>query len=212
VVDLRGGSATGGDAQGDWLAKDIENFSGSAHRDVVIGSSVANDIATHDGIDSIYADRGDDTVFAGNGDDYLGGEIGSDQLFGDNGHDTLSGGSGDDQLTGGDGNDTMTGGTEADSFRFSNLDLGDTDTIKDFHRSEGDRIRLTGIDANANAAGDQAFAFIGTGGFTGVAGQLRYVNNGVETNAYGDVNGDKVADFTITFVDAPGLIATDFLL
>src|SRR5262249_44779444 len=59
AVYLSGGHASGGLAEGDWLANDIENFDGSKFRDVVIGSSVANKIAAGDGDDSVYADRGD---------------------------------------------------------------------------------------------------------------------------------------------------------
>jgi hypothetical protein len=61
---------------------------------------------------------------------------------------------------------------------------------------------LSAIDANVHAAGDQAFRFIGTHAFTGVAGQLHfntntedlYVNYGF---VEGDVDGDCVADFQI---------------
>jgi hypothetical protein len=49
---------------------------------------------------------------------------------------------------------------------------GSTDVITDFSRSDRDRISLSGIDANASVGGDQAFTFIGTGAFTGSAGQL----------------------------------------
>lgn len=139
------------------------------------------------------------------------GDANDDQLYGDAGHDTLLGGSGEDRLQGGDGNDKLTGGTEADTFVFDNTLLGDTDTIVDFRRSEGDRIRMSGVDGNANLAGHQDFTFIGTGAFTGQAGQLHYSSDGFETLLTGDINGDAVADFTIKLVDAPGLIASDFI-
>jgi len=62
------------------------------------------------------------------------------------------------------------------------------------------------------AAGDQAFSFIGSGLYTGVAGQLRYaVANGITTIA-GDVNGDKVSDFHIILTGIVNLIAIDFVL
>jgi hypothetical protein len=48
------------------------------------------------------------------------------------------------------------------------------DRITDFSHAQGDRIDLAGIDARFTVAGDQAFSFIGTGLYTGVAGQLRY--------------------------------------
>ncbi|MGL4962546.1 MAG: calcium-binding protein [Inquilinus sp.] len=211
-VDLRGGTASGGDAQGDYLGKDIEDFQGSKFNDTVIGSGADNYITLQDGRDFVWAGGGRDYLFGGAGDDGLSGEGADDQVTGDAGNDTLYGGAGSDLLRGGDGNDVMTGGTEADRFSFANVDLGDTDTIKDFHRSEGDKISLSGIDANTALAGDQAFAFIGTAAFTGVAGQLHYSNNGVQTVLTGDVNGDKISDFQIVLTDAPGLIASDFHL
>ncbi|WP_221939211.1 hypothetical protein, partial [Mycobacterium sp. KBS0706] len=69
------------------------------------------------------------------------------------------------------------------------------------------------IDANTGVAGDQAFTFIGAGLFTGVAGQLRAVNNapGVTTIA-GDINGDGVSDFHIQLTGNLTLFAGDFVL
>ncbi len=211
-VDLRGGSATGGDAQGITSARTSRISRGRSSTTSVIGSSAENYVTLQDGRDFVWAGGGGDYLFGGAGDDGLAGEGADDQLSGDAGTDTLIGGAGRDLLRGGDGNDVITGGTEADKFSFANVDLGDTDTIKDFHRSEGDKISLSGIDANTKLAGDQAFAFIGTAAFTGVAEQLHYSNNGVQTVLTGDVNGDKVSDFYIVLTDAPGLIASDFHL
>ncbi len=211
VVDLRGGNAGGGDAEGDFLTADFENFQGSAFRDIVQGNSFNNHLTMNGGDDYASGGGGDDNLFGGAGHDYLVGDSGNDQLNGDAGNDTLLGGSGKDRLSGGDGNDKLTGGTEADTFVFGNDLLGDTDTIVDFRRSEGDKIRMSSVDANANLAGHQDFVFIGTASFANQAGQLRYSSNGFETLLTGDVNGDSVADFTIKLMDAPGLISSDFI-
>ena len=54
------------------------------------------------------------------------------------------------------------------------------------------------LDANAEClAGDQAFNFVGTSAFSGVAGELHYAPLGANTLVSGDVNGDKVGDFSI---------------
>ncbi|WP_225772765.1 calcium-binding protein [Inquilinus sp. Marseille-Q2685] len=97
-----------------------------------------------------------------------------DLLIGDAGASTLWGMAGDDRINGGGGADMLKGGAGNDSFVYTALSdstvaAAGKDTIADF--SAGDRIDLSGIDADGNAAnGDTAFAF-GTGNFTGVAGQ-----------------------------------------
>ena len=80
--------------------------------------------------------------------------------------------------------------------------------IRDFSRAQGDDIDLSGIDANAKAAGNQAFSFIGAKAFSGKAGELQSKNGIVA----GDVNGDKVADFHIEIANHHGLVAGDFIL
>ena len=75
-----------------------------------------------------------------------------------------------------------------------------------------DKISLSAIDANVNLAGDQAFTWIGTGNFTGVAGQLRYYQSGGDTFVVGDVNGDGQADFAIQIDPLLTLGATQFIL
>ena len=52
------------------------------------------------------------------------------------------------------------------------------------------------IDARAGGA-DNAFTWIGSGAFSGVAGQLRAYSQAGNHYLAGDVNGDGLADFTI---------------
>ena len=91
------------------------------------------------------------------------------------------------------------------------------DTITDFR--SGDKIDLFFVDANTTGGspGDQAFNFIGSGGFTGHAGELRaFEDNAHPGNWFveGDVNGDGVADIVIAVHVADGhtLATPDFLL
>jgi len=145
------------------------------------------------------------------------GSQGSDSLYGNAGANVLQGWSGNDTLVGRAGQDTLTGGAGADRFVYvataESVVGANADRITDFSHAQGDRIELSGIDANTGVAGDQAFTFIGSGLFTGVAGQLRAANTspGVTTIA-GDVNGDGTSDFHIQLTGALVLVAGDFVL
>ncbi len=86
------------------------------------------------------------------------------------------------------------------------------DRILDFRQAEDDRIHLSTIDADATLGGDQGFAFIGTGDFTGTAGELRYEQVDGSTYVQGDTNGDGVADFMIRLDGLHTLEAGDFLI
>jgi len=140
----------------------------------------------------------------------LSGNPGNDQLFGLGGNDTLNGGDGADRLYGGGGKDILTGGPDGDTFVFTSIkDSGVTratrDVITDFnHIDDGDIIDLSAIDANiTNTAGtNDTFNFLGTNvNFTGAAGELRAYWNKKGQILEGDVNGDKLADFSIQFLD-----------
>lgn len=143
----------------------------------------------------------------------MSGNSANNVLSGGDGNDYLSAFEGNDVLIGGTGRDDLIGGSGADRFVFDDGDMpstswGTADRLYSFSSAEGDRIDLSGIDAIAGG-GDDAFAFIGTAAFSGVAGQLRYDTGGV---LYGDVNGDGLADFAIGFNTAVTLGAADFLL
>ena len=118
---------------------------------------------------------------AGVGNDTLTGGAGNDTLLGGRGADKLLGEAGTDTLQGGFGADTLTGGTEADTFRFD--DVADSrlssgfDTITDFVAGV-DKINLSQVDANAPTDANEAFTFIGSAAFSGVAGQLRFAASG----------------------------------
>lgn len=152
-------------------------------------------------------------VISGNdGSNSLLGWAGRDKLLGGNGDDTLEGGAGNDRLTGGTGKDRLSGGSGADVFIYKNVvDTGKIsatrDTITDFARGIDD-IDLQAIDANSTRTGNQSFTFIGGATFSGTAGQLRFANGIV----FGDVNGDRIADFTIAVNGVNALAAGDFVL
>ncbi|WP_343714834.1 calcium-binding protein [Inquilinus sp.] len=138
-----------------------------------------------------------------------------DLLIGDTGANTLWGMAGDDRINGGGGADLLKGGTGNDTFVYAALadsTVASTgkDTIADF--TAGDRIDLSGIDADGNSSnGDTAFTF-GTGDFTRQAGELRVVTAGPIQVVYVDVNGDKAPDFAINVISDHPLTAADFVL
>ncbi|MFL5201058.1 MAG: cadherin domain-containing protein [Microvirga sp.] len=151
------------------------------------------------------------------GRDKLSGGAGADKLSGNGGNDYLYGGSGNDKLTGGQGADDLWGGSGADTFLFRSIrettvSGAGRDTIFDFSTKQKDKIDLSAIDARTTKGGNQAFSFIGTKAFDGKAGELRYEKAKSDTYIYGDVNGDKVADFTIHLDDRVSLSKSYFIL
>ncbi|QRM30305.1 cadherin domain-containing protein [Microvirga sp. VF16] len=158
-----------------------------------------------------------DTLTGKIGRDKLTGGAGNDKLSGAGGNDYLYGGSGNDKLTGGAGGDDLWGGSGADTFIFKSIKettVSGTgrDTIFDFSTKQKDKIDLSAIDANTTKGGNQAFSFIGTKAFGGKAGELRYEKAKSDTYIHGDVNGDKVADFTIHLDDRVSLSKSYFIL
>jgi Ca2+-binding RTX toxin-like protein len=210
-IDLAGTTPTAGDGAADVVTVDgtagADTISlSSSGTDLGIGGLQATVVLQHtEAIDRLTIGTGDgnDLVNAGA---VAAGRIGL----------TLSGGAGDDRLIGSAGIDTLIGGTGADRFGLAaathSVVGANADRIADFSRAEGDRIDLSAVDANTLVAGNQAFSFIGTGLYTGVAGQLRYAFNGPDTTIAGDLNGDKVTDFHIVLTGAIALVAADFML
>lgn len=172
------------------------------------------------GADTLYGSRyndawngcnGNDVLHGASGNDTLYGGYGDDRVYGDTGNDYLLGDAGNDYLYGGTGRDTLVGGAGSDDFVFNSIaEAGNgtgRDIIKDFQHSYDD-IDLRNIDANTQVSGNQAFTYVGGHTFTHHAGELRYAGGVV----YGDVNGDGVADFSITIENRAALSTGDFLL
>jgi Ca2+-binding RTX toxin-like protein len=150
----------------------------------------------------------------------IGGNIADNELWGLDGNDTLNGMEGDDSLIGGTGADTLTGGLGVDTFIYNSvrdtISGANRDIITDFDGAGagfGDVINLSGMDANALVAGNQAFTYIGNATFT-AAGQLRYnTQSGILS---GSTDADATSEFQILLVGIPALTVggagTDILL
>lgn len=227
VSNLSGGAATV------TLNTSDNNYGGSAGvdtvqagggNDIVYGRGGDDSINGQDGNDRIYGDDGADTITGGIGNDTMYGGVGGDRLSGNDGNDVMWGGDGSDVLNGGAGIDTYYGGTGFDFFQFGGLfidgntspgtgnTLATADRVMDFSVAQSDRFDLQQVDANTTVAGDQAFTFLGTGAFTGVAGQLRYQVMGGETIIMGDLNGDGASDFMIRVMGVHTLAESSFFL
>jgi Ca2+-binding RTX toxin-like protein len=127
----------------------------------------------------------------------------------------MNGANGFDTLTGGFGRDTMAGGLHRDIFDFNSAAESGTvaftrDVITDFQKGVDD-IDLSTIDAKSGA-GNQAFTFIGQAAFSGAKGQLHIKFAGPHTIVEGDIDGNKVADFSIQLNGHKVLTAGDSIL
>ena len=101
-------------------------------------------------------------------------------------------------IMGGNDANVMDGGAGNDTFRFLSTAAADGDTILLFE--PGDRIDLSGIDADIGTTGNQAFTLVTGASLTG-AGQLAISfesrADGDFTIVQGNVDGNAGADFTI---------------
>ncbi len=216
-----------------------DRLTGTTGVNSIVGGSGSDRIFGLGGDDVLQGEGGNDLIQGGNENDFILGGDGQDQINGGEGNDTVVGASttliddnATDRLTGADGNDRLVGGGGRDILRgdsfiggtsvtggsdiFDFNDVNDSlagglrDIIRDFVQGE-DLIDLLEIDAIMGGA-DDAFNFIGTGGFTNTAGEIRYPFGGSHTIISADVDGDGIADFQIDLNGNISLLDTDFIL
>ena len=220
----------GNDTLSGGRAEDL--LSGGAGNDLLNGGMEADQLDGGDGVDTAsyvdsyaavqvslltgktyYAEAQGDVLI---GIENLTGSKYNDALEGNAGANTLQGQDGNDLIIGRGGKDTLTGGAGADRFYVTavadSMSGANADLITDFSHAQRDRIDLSLIDANTSAAGDQAFTYLGTGLFTGVAGQLHSWYDAGKTIVSGDTNGDKLADFAVALSGILPPVAADFVL
>jgi Ca2+-binding RTX toxin-like protein len=190
----------------------VDRIDGREGNDVLNGTGGADVMAGGSGIDTVSyhwsgagvnvdltratqrnGDASGDTLI---GIENVAGSAGSDLLSGDAGANSLSGNGGNDTLDGRGGRDVLTGGSGSDRFVFDSAGNANGDRVTDWQL--GDVLDFSQIDANQLVAGNEGFTNVGAGAFTKVAGQLRVYNDGTNSFIAGDVNGDGVADFTVT--------------
>ena len=214
---------------------------GEAGADQLYGSGGNDVLEGGAGADALHGEGGDDTVSyrssnagvqvnlgsgvvsgghaAGDTFNSIENLIGSahgDALQGAVGANRLTGAGGDDTLEGGAGADTLDGGAGADTFVYraaSDSTAANTDSILNFSGvgGEGDRLDLSGLGSG--------LVFIGTQGFSGTAGEVRYAQRGADTGAVSDdftdvladLDGDGAADFKVTLAGLYALDGADFV-
>jgi Ca2+-binding RTX toxin-like protein len=109
----------------------------------------------------------------------------------------------------------LTGNGGADIFVFTTGDTsaatGSRDRVADF-TSGTDLIDLAGIDADVSSGALDAFRFIGTAAFDGVAAALNYFFDAGRnvTVLQGDTNGDQQADFALDLASNLAVTSSDF--
>jgi Ca2+-binding RTX toxin-like protein len=186
-----------------------DQLRGGRGDDLLDGGAGNDDLRGEDDDDNLFGDDGDDRLDSGDGDDDLFGDLGRDDLRGGRGNDRLEAGDGDDVVRGDDGDDVimggagrdrLSGGRGADDFVFESVGDSasghgrDRDSIQDFRIRDGDQIDLSGIDADSNTLGDDAFNIVSA--FSGEAGELVLRGKILQ----GDVDGDGRADFEIQVI------------
>jgi Ca2+-binding RTX toxin-like protein len=158
-----------------------------------------------------------ENVNMGGGNDNVTGNASDNVINGGAGNDTLTGGNGNDILVGGAGKDTMSDGDGDDIYRYfstSESAVGaQRDVILDL-TGGFDKLDLSFIDADLNIAGNQAFTFIGTNNFTGIAGEVRFFTSGANLILQAEINGDGniAADMEIQLNGLASISAADIIL
>jgi Ca2+-binding RTX toxin-like protein len=102
------GTPTDGEAgEQDEVDPTVENVTGGAGNDTLVGTAAANILRGGGGNDTLQGAEGNDKLYGDAGDDSLLGEAGADKLYGSDGADVLDGGADADVYTAGGGNDFL---------------------------------------------------------------------------------------------------------
>jgi Ca2+-binding RTX toxin-like protein len=140
-----------------------------------------------------------------------------DRIFGGAGRDTIRGGAGDDRIEGGRGGDVLFGGEGDDVFVFrSAADSGprpaQRDVIRDYEKFVfgigGDRIDLSGFDADPSAPGRQSFISASFATFTAPR-QMRIETVGEDTLVLLNTDRDAAPEAAILIRGVTGLTTFD---
>lgn len=174
----------------------------------VLSAGAGNDYAEGwDGEDQIDGGSGNDDLTGGNGNDTLTGGSGNDTLSGNGSNDRISGGGGNDLIRASEGLDTLAGNSGADTFQFASTGQ-DLNRITDFTQGS-DTLDFSRIDADESSLVNNDFLW--GGAHNGAeANSITFHISGNTTTVFVDVDGDALADMTLTLTGAITLTASDF--
>ena len=196
--------------------------------DDILNGGAGNDLffgGIGDGNDTYDGGAGNDTldlgslsaatrVDLGNGvggrGSVTGGQSGTDVLYG---IENVTTGSGNDTIVASNAVNIIDGGAGSDVFVFGSAASANGDTIRGFET--GDKIDLSGIDANSGAAGNQVFSLVSGHAATAPA-QLVITHetraDGDYTVISGNTGGDNQPEFRVSIAGSHNLTASDFNL
>jgi hypothetical protein len=140
------------------------------------------------------------------------GAVGSgaaDTFTGDGGRNFFHGAGGPDRYTLGGGRDVVD--VDVDLAAHSGPGSAARDVVTDFAPGVDD-LDLTGIDADATRAGDQAFRFVGTAGLGTRPGAVGYVVSGGNTIVRASTDADSTAELEIQLAGIVTPTVDDFYL
>ena len=187
----------------EWSATDIASrmpgnaVSISEGADIVIGTPLADMLATlggddrvagADGDDSIDLGDGNDQAVGGAGNDQINGGAGNDLLLGSTGNDQLLGGAGDDRLLGEAGNDVLNGGAGEDALSGGAGDDWLTAGAGDYEYLDGG----AGADTYYFARGDGIDIVVDNGDPLGVANIVQFAPGILVTDVTKQQAGDDL--------------------
>lgn len=191
---------------------------------MLIGLSGNDTITAGWGATIIYGGPGTGVLTAGSGKDTIVAGSGNDTIYGGSGLDVLHGGAGTDVIYAGTGHAVMICGAGTDTFIFApghtgGVTAATADVIQHYLSGIGNTIDLSAFDpglkpyaVNEPVGAGGHLTFIGTAAFDGHAGELRYDVTSTGVTLWGDINGDRVADFVITMTKVTSLNVHDFVL
>jgi len=203
-----GDDVLNGDAGNDALyGKEGDDTLSGGEGDDSLDGDVGNDVIYGDGgLDYLYGRDGNDTLNGGDGDDYLYAHEGNDILNGGDGVDRLFGGDGDDILNGGAGGDQYYGGLGADTHVFTDMSQYDgrlEDTISGFSVAQGDKLDISDLLSNYDAATDDINDFLT---LYGGARTLIFVDQDGAGTEFKDTKAIRLYGVNFTNDDLPDLI------
>lgn len=134
----------------------IENATGGAGADVLIGNSAANLLLGGGGRDKIKGNKGRDDIEGGDARDKISGGIGFDKISGGNGNDRIAGDQGNDRLSGNAGRDTFVFAEGGGKDRV--LDFTDNKDQLKFYHDEVDSVSDV-LDLGVNKGANAVFTF-----------------------------------------------------